>query len=161
MIVYDSMITMKPLLSFAVLMTSALIACLPAHSFASGAPLDELRWKARVLLVFANDANDARVVSFTESIKSSSCEIAQRDIVSGEILSTGNSRIGDEIIEAGEAEQLRKLFRVEDTDFRVFLVGKDGGVKATYTSVPTLEVVFGLIDGMPMRIREARTQPEC
>jgi len=149
----------KPLLGLVALLTGALIAYLPA--LANDAPLDELRWKARVLLVFAADTDDSRVVTFTESINNMSCEVAQRDIVSGEILSTGESRIGDTRISADDAEQLRELFRVDDSDFRVFLVGKDGGVKATYTSVPALEVVFGLIDGMPMRIREARTQSKC
>jgi hypothetical protein len=40
----------------------------------------------------------------------------------------------------------------------VLLIGKDGGVKSSYDSVPDLDDVFRLIDSMPMRIREAKSR---
>ncbi|TSA78952.1 DUF4174 domain-containing protein [Deinococcus detaillensis] len=36
------------------------------------------------------------------------------------------------------------------------LIGKDGGVKARYAAPPALNIVLGLVDGMPMRQQERR-----
>ena len=41
---------------------------------------------------------------------------------------------------------------------RAVLIGKDRGVKASYTALPDLNTVLGLIDAMPMRQRERRTR---
>ena len=38
----------------------------------------------------------------------------------------------------------------------VALVGKDGGVKRRWLSIPTQKDIFSLIDAMPMRMREMR-----
>ena len=38
------------------------------------------------------------------------------------------------------------------------LIGKDGGVKARYKSLPALNTVAGLIDTMPMRQQEKRAR---
>lgn len=40
------------------------------------------------------------------------------------------------------------------------LIGKDGGVKQRWTEAPTLQVIFDIIDAMPMRMREMRRQQD-
>ena len=53
---------------------------------------------------------------------------------------------------------VRGRLGIGPTDFRILLIGKDGGVKASYSEVPELSEVFGLIDAMPMRRDEMRRQ---
>ena len=48
--------------------------------------------------------------------------------------------------------------RVAARSGRAVLIGKDRGVKATYTSLPSLNTVLGLIDIMPMRQQERRSR---
>jgi len=43
-------------------------------------------------------------------------------------------------------------------DFEVILIGLDGGVKLRQTSLLSLEKLFALIDGMPMRRAEIRNK---
>jgi hypothetical protein len=38
------------------------------------------------------------------------------------------------------------------------LIGKDGSVKARYNAAPSLDELFALIDGMPMRRAELRSR---
>jgi hypothetical protein len=123
-------------------------------------PLEELRWSSRVLLVFAVDDQDPRVIAISESIREARCAVEERDLVFGRVLLAGESRIGENMLSAEAAARLRDRFQLAESDFRVLLIGKDGGVKSTYDNVPQLDEVFRLIDSMPMRIREAKSQSE-
>ncbi|NCF52846.1 DUF4174 domain-containing protein [Gammaproteobacteria bacterium] len=120
--------------------------------------LDELRWASRVLLVFAVDDQDPRVIAISESIREARCDVAERDLVFGRVLLTGESRIGENELSVEAAARLRGRFQLAEPGFRVLLIGKDGGVKSSYDSVPDLDDVFRLIDSMPMRIREAKSR---
>lgn len=120
--------------------------------------LDELRWASRMLLVFAVDDQDPRVTAISESIREARCDVAERDLVFGRVLLTGESRIGENALSVEAAARLRGRFQPAEPGFRVLLIGKDGGVKSSYDSVPDLDDVFRLIDSMPMRIREAKSR---
>lgn len=48
--------------------------------------------------------------------------------------------------------------RVAARSGRAVLIGKDRGLKASYASLPSLNVILGLIDTMPMRQQEQRTR---
>jgi len=43
-----------------------------------------------------------------------------------------------------------------DADYMAWLIGKDGGVKQTYTKPTPINDIFALIDGMPMRRQEMK-----
>ncbi len=57
--------------------------------------------------------------------------------------------------------RLREQFEVGDDEFRVILVGKDGGVKLKENTAISTCRLFGIVDGMPMRRQEmaATKQP--
>ncbi|WP_407568637.1 DUF4174 domain-containing protein [Deinococcus altitudinis] len=69
---------------------------------------------------------------------------------------------GDAALKRGAGSRLTVLAdpggRVAARSGRAVLIGKDRGVKATYTSPPSLNTVLGLIDTMPMRQQEQRTR---
>jgi hypothetical protein len=73
--------------------------------------LDELRWASRVLLVFAVDDQDPRVTAISESIREARCDVAERDLVFGRVLLTGESRIGENALSVEAAARLRGRFQ--------------------------------------------------
>ena len=126
-----------------------------AHAVTAG-QLDALRWSKRVFVVFADDAGliERQLSALPKR------ELAERDMVLLVVPSRGEVSVG-----AGKLEDipssisLRQRFRVaSDSPFVAVLVGKDGGVKARKTQPVSAEALFGLIDSMPMRRQEMRTQ---
>ncbi|MDJ0654039.1 MAG: DUF4174 domain-containing protein [Xanthomonadales bacterium] len=121
-------------------------------------PLGELRWKARVLLVFSPSAGDTRSTAFLQAADAAACAVAERDMVIGRISPAGTSFLGENTIAPSDAAALRQRFGIAPEAFRILLVGKDGGVKGDYQRPPSLSVVFDLVDSMPMRRQEMRTR---
>ena len=129
-----------------------------AHSNEDENVLSDLQWQARVLLVFSPDRADPRSIAFADALSRNSCAVNERDIVSGYIVPGTTSRIADVSIGAEVARDLGNRFGIGSSEFRILLIGKDGGVKARYAAVPSLDTIFAVIDGMPMRRREAMAQ---
>jgi hypothetical protein len=50
-------------------------------------------------------------------------------------------------------------YAIGEEDFRVLLIGKDGGEKLRFADVPDLQAIYAVIDGMPMRSREMSSDP--
>lgn len=55
-----------------------------------------------------------------------------------------------------ESASARRRFRIDQNDFTVILLGKDGGEKLRSDTPVTMEILTRLIDSMPMRQKEAR-----
>lgn len=55
------------------------------------------------------------------------------------------------------AAELRSRYGVAEVETAILLVGKDGGIKLRRNGVLEPRDLFGLIDTMPMRQREMRT----
>lgn len=124
-------------------------------------PLAEYRWTNRVLVAFANDERNPHAHSLTRALAAARCELVDRDMVTGLILLKGTSRIGEVTISNEIDGLLRSRLGIQPGEFAVLLIGKDGGVKAHYDSVPDLSEIFALVDGMPMRRAELRTRPSA
>lgn len=133
---------------------------IPAACWSAGADdlLATLRWNARILLMFSPSPADTRAVAFSEAVDSARCEIEDRDLQVGKIYVDEAGLFQGVPVSATLSAELRDRFRVAGSDFLVFLIGKDGSVKATYDDAPSLSKVFDLIDGMPMRRREVLTR---
>lgn len=109
------------------------------------ADLEALRWTARVLVVFAERATDPRLAEQAAVIDAARDGAAERDLTVLPVIGTGP-----------EARALRQRLGVPpDAAFRVVLVGKDGGAKRSADQPITAGDLFGTIDQMPMRRREA------
>jgi len=110
--------------------------------------LAALRWQHRVILV------DGAVPDAVERLRAADQAIAERHIVwlvahPERLQSNYSGPLG----EALPRELQRRFF--SQSDASVFLIGKDGGLKASdhRLDLPTL---FARIDAMPMRQREMR-----
>jgi hypothetical protein len=112
--------------------------------------LDLYTWKKRPLVVFAPSETDANYLKQRSIVTASRSGFADRDVV---IVFVVGDRVRAEL--GGEpgasAGTLRKRFGAGPGDFRVLLIGKDGGVKRSSNSPLAAAVVFGDIDAMPMR----------
>ena len=70
------------------------------------------------------------------------------------------SVIGYTPVPRGSARLLRKQYQPNGSGLTVVLVGKDGTEKARWEQVVDPQIIFDLIDTMPMRIQEMSESDE-
>ena len=113
--------------------------------------LNDYQWKNRLVLVQATSENGSEI----ETLRSARAEIDDRDIVW--FVNTGSDVVSNQKVVSGSLETDIKAVLDESRSYgRVLLIGKDGGIKSRESSLD-LDAIFRRIDGMPMRIREMRT----
>jgi hypothetical protein len=113
----------------------------------------------RTLLAFAAAADDARLAHQRAVFAALGNEAVERELVLVEVAGTTVTPPT-----AGDADALRARHGVDAGQFRVLLLGKDGGVKLESAAPVERCVLLGLIDAMPMRQREigaAGGRPGC
>jgi len=118
------------------------------------AGLDDLRWKYRVILIFAREPNLTNALQNLDDFKA---EIEERDIawfvLGDKTLRTNyDGKLDDQLREA----LMDSYFTPAPVETGVRLIGKDGTVKLRSSDLD-LEATFGLIDQMPMRRAEMRS----
>jgi hypothetical protein len=117
--------------------------------------LADLKWKHRVLLVFAQQPDASSALA---NLNELAPEIEERDIawflMEGENL---HSNYAGAVSDGLRMQLLERYFTPRPEQNRVVLIGKDGGIKS---QGPDLDLVatFGLIDQMPMRRAELRRE---
>lgn len=119
------------------------------------ADLDDYLWRSRPLLLFAPTPNDTRLTETLSRIQVSRCEFTDRDMVTGVVVAGGDSTLDGQPVSRDEARRLRTQFAIGPDAFAAILIGKDGGEKWRADDVPDLQRIYAVIDGMPMRGREA------
>lgn len=83
---------------------------------------------------------------------------ADRDLVLVQVLGAGVAYANDQRIDEASVAKLRERFGVNKGDFRVILVGKDGGTKRRDTAPVQARAIFNEIDAMPMRQQKCRSK---
>jgi hypothetical protein len=122
----------------------------------SSMDLDVYRWKHRLLMVFSPSPEDLNYQSFRKEMEGGEKGLRERDIVRFEVLEKGPSRLGDSPMNKGAADALRRKFAIRPGQFCILLIGKDGEEKRRWESTVGLEVIFSVVDSMPMRQREMK-----
>jgi hypothetical protein len=106
-------------------------------------------------VVFAGNGNDAALALQRQNFADHRSGLVERDIVV--IWVVGNSVRSEFGQPPGStAAQLRARFGMQKPGFRIFLVGKDGGIKLSQSRPLTVNRLFRTIDAMPMRVEEMR-----
>ncbi|QEN16863.1 DUF4174 domain-containing protein [Mycobacterium sp. ELW1] len=149
----------RSIFRWTVVLTVLLMSGALGSATAMAAELGDYRWERRPLLVFAPAHSDPRLAETLRRIEATRCDFAARDMVLGQVLGTGGSTLDDHPVDAEQSRQLRAQFAVDTNAFKVVLIGKDGGEKMRVTDVPDLQQIYAVIDGMPMRGNEIRTNP--
>jgi hypothetical protein len=123
-----------------------------AASAAAAAPneLKTYRWRERVVLVFARNASDPRLLAQRLAVQTLTRATDDRDLLLVEVVGPWAAPV------QFDAAALRRRFHVPPAAFRVLLIGKDGVVKLDQRSVLTAAHLVETIDAMPMRQEELR-----
>lgn len=138
----------------------AIMMSVTASSVASEqepAGLEDLRWKYRVILIFAREPYLSNALSKLGEFEA---EIDERDMVwfvlGEQILHTNyEGKLEDQLRQA----LMDSYFTPVPSETAVRLIGKDGSLKSRSSDLD-LEATFDLIDQMPMRRAEMRSRGE-
>ncbi|MDQ2832941.1 MAG: DUF4174 domain-containing protein [Acidobacteriota bacterium] len=141
----------------------ALLALVVMPALSLGVPqqrvaLAALRHDYRPLLVFAA-ADNEEVREQVKLLADHAQEMRERQVVLVPVLFKGEGDMGglpEVWLEHVEEAAARRRFHVGPEEFAVILLGKDGGEKLRSQNPVTMERLNKLIDGMPMRQKEAR-----
>ena len=117
------------------------------------ADLENLRWKYRVILIFAREPYMSNALNNLAELKA---EIEERDIawfVLGD--NTLHTNYDGNLEDKLREELMDSYFTPVPAETAVRLIGKDGSLKSRSSDLD-LEATFGLIDRMPMRREEMR-----
>ena len=120
--------------------------------------LEKYRWEHRLLLVFAPDADSALYRRQQEMLLVAERGLNERDTIIISVL-RAVVEVGGKPDAAASSVELRDAFNVSPHEFRVVLIGKDGGVKLRQEEPISMADLFALIDAMPMRKQEMGRRP--
>ena len=116
--------------------------------------LSSQKWQNRVLLVFAPSIANRDYQQQMQLFNQHQNGFTDRDLVLVRVLSTDKSYANGQLIDESSADNLRDRFGIDKDNFRVILVGKDGGVKRQDATPVQATAIFDQIDAMPMRQQE-------
>lgn len=116
----------------------------------------------RQIIVFATPESQSGK-SIQRSVDALRCQLIDRDtdvrfVDVTELPDAAAVSTDEERDRQGALAELVRLRSDERPDFEVVLIGKDGGVKARTSDLSALEDFLALIDTMPMRRAEMRSQ---
>lgn len=122
-------------------------------AMASARPFEAFDWSHRPLIVVApSEAHDFVAVQRAE-LAGQSFALSDRDMVVVEVL-------GERVLVDGRpsdvttADAVREFYAIAPEEFRVFLIGRDTGVKMRSARPFMAGRLFDVIDAMPMRQQE-------
>ena len=112
--------------------------------------LKDLKWKKRVLVVNTSDRTDTKKLTdvYNEELKDRDFVVIQLD---GQDTYLGDKRMSRRFTKS----LLKKIKNHHERDYFI-LLGKDGGVKNSFTKETGMKTIFNEVDRMPMRMNEMR-----
>ncbi|MEH2177166.1 DUF4174 domain-containing protein [Nostoc sp.] len=116
--------------------------------------LSSQKWQSRVLLLFAPSVDNHNYQQQMQLFNQHQNDFKDRDLVLVQVLATDKSYANGQLIDESSAANLRNRFGVNKENFRVILIGKDGGIKRQETTPVQATAIFEQIDAMPMRQQE-------
>lgn len=117
-------------------------------------PLQDYRWKSRLLVVFAPTVVDDNYEQQMQQLLRNSVAVSDRDLLPVEVIGVEPVRVDALSEPAIDPVALRERFDVPQDGFKAVLLGKDGAAKLTSDSPIPAQKLFDTIDAMPMRQRE-------
>lgn len=120
--------------------------------------LAEYRWENRLLILYSADSEDELIEIQEKHFRSDRNAYEERDLIVFHLTDDSFTNLTrKEIKKDVTVNSLKEQLFINGHDnFRVFLIGKDGGVKITSDKPLSNNIIFGTIDAMPMRRNEMR-----
>ena len=113
----------------------------------NSSPLEKYLWKNRVIVTFSPTKNNTERNYFLNSINRNLCKFNSRNIIHIDFI------FNEKNPEIEKFESYFENLSLSTSEFRLILIGKDGGIKLNSRRI-SLEEIFSLIDTMPMRQEE-------
>lgn len=120
--------------------------------------LQKHQWENRLVLIFAENETQEVYQNQLEELISSKEGLTDRKIIIYYILPE-KYKIGIYPESKWEkSDELFKKFSKNDSQFKVVLIGLDGGIKLQQNKLLSIEKLFSTIDKMPMRRIEIKNK---
>ena len=112
------------------------------------------QWKNRLLLVFSDDKNSDVFKEQINILSKDKKGLLERKLI---IYQFSKDKFTTDFNSKWyPAKKLTKKYRSKNMTFEVVLIGLDDGTKLRQTKLVSLDKLFTLIDGMPMRRNELK-----
>ncbi|WP_170063310.1 DUF4174 domain-containing protein [Polaribacter porphyrae] len=112
------------------------------------------RWKNRVVLIFSDSKDDEKLQNQINILSKEKEGLAEMKLLIYRF-SQGFFTTNFNTIWFSSTLKIRK-YKKKSEDFKIVLIGLDGGIKMKQTTLLSAEKLFAIIDGMPMRRSELR-----
>ena len=110
----------------------------------------DLKWQKRILVINTGDRIETQKLTsfYSEELKDRDFVVIQ---LNGHEAFFGDKRMSKRFTKS----LLKKLKNYDEGDY-IILLGKDGGVKNSFTQGTEMRTIFDQVDKMPMRMNEMR-----
>lgn len=116
-------------------------------------PLARHQWQDRILLLFGPDQSAAMLQEQLAALQDLSADLEDRNLLIYKISPKEVFGPKDKL-DAETAHWFYEKYRVNEAQFCLILIGKDGGEKLRKKTLTPPKDIFALIDSMPMRRSE-------
>ncbi|GAB3313290.1 hypothetical protein GCM10027299_00150 [Larkinella ripae] len=114
--------------------------------------LDEKRDNRRVLVLYGRDDVQHFLIEQQEALHAEKDGLTERDL---DVVVL----VASEVVEPDRQFLMQEPFKlVPSNNFQGWLIGKDGGIKETFSKPAEPQEIFRIIDSMPMRKAETKKQ---
>ena len=120
--------------------------------------LDKHQWKDRLLLVIVDSYESKSLQKQLALFKDTEKELAERKLVVYQI-TPFDYKEGMQSSKSLKGSSLYQQYNQQKKDFKLILIGLDGGVKESYFNPTPPAEIYDIIDQMPMRQQELRNKP--
>lgn len=138
-------------------MTKIIFFCIFSFVFSSySQDVKKHKWENRVLLVFTHIKNDEIFNKQISNLLKEKKGLTERKLIIYQFVKDQYSINFDSKWLLSSLK--KRKYKTESENFKVVLIGLDGGVKLEQTSFLSTKKLFTIIDGMPMRRNEIRNK---
>lgn len=117
--------------------------------------LKDYKWKNRLVLVIGNNTINTTYTQQLEVLKNDNQGLNERRLKLFKVL-PNKYQLDEEVWVEGA--QIFDKYNSNKDPFRIILIGLDGGIKLSQSTVISKKDLFDLIDSMPMRSSELRSK---
>lgn len=122
--------------------------------------LQQYQWQNRIIVVYADEPELDLLTKQLELLTEEPSELSERKLL---VIHAHKDRYKENFPENSEwiSSTLKDELNISTkTEFEVFLIGLDGGIKLRQQEILQTKKLISLIDGMPMRKAEIRRKDQ-
>lgn len=137
--------------------TLALVTTILFNCKVNGQPISSHKWKDRVLIILTDEERVDRLHRQVNILQTDQEGLKDRKLVIYSVKGDAY-RKGINSDQWVNGSNFFEAFKDSELNFKVILIGLDGGIKINQSEVLSLDELFNTIDAMPMRRSELRTR---